>query len=646
MTIGSNTARGIFACNGTSTVFPVPIQAYNASDFLVLLTNAAGVSTVLNLGGDYTLAPSGTEAPPQWTLTTQTGQFPSPYVAGLTLQVILNPVQTQPSQYVSGQAFPSLAVQTNMDRLTEMVIRLQDQVSRAVRAPDGDNAPAMLLPAAPLRELQYLATDVNGNLITVTALPGTANTPQSLGLLLYPQSAAEIAAGVLPVNIQYAYGSFRRYGADPSGTLNSYPAILAASKCNSLIFDDFPGGGNYLIGQDGLLSAYPLTILGQAKNTSAIVVGDAGTRFTLSSAAGVSTACLHYETFATDVHIERIAFQWQNPSLPQFGLRADTDFRAFSILDCSFFGNATPGVYGIYLNFGLGGTFSSGSIRDCTLEDLMVGIDLQGPCTTVKIRDCEFYGAGPALSSYGVLIGAQPSSAPSPAQGVSLIGNTFENWTYGIYSYAGDTRQIGNYFEANTHSWTWWSGAFPVTQSFDFGSIITNGGVPQPNVDFLYNNTSGNMVLSPGIGTYFDSALFNVYRGIASEGQALADGFFTDFAPTVQANGGGTISGLTVTTACYCRIAGRMEIEFEISGTLTGGATTAIQIAIPGALFPAKTARNPCSVVINGASPVPGLAYVTGAAAQINIAPGLNTSAAWTAGAFSINGQLAFRIIS
>lgn len=177
MTIGANTPRVVLNCNGVSTVFPVNIQAYLATDFLVLATVVStSVSTALVLNSDYTLTPSGTLSPTAWTLTTLSGQLVSPFAGTLNLQVILNPTQTQQSQYVQNQPFPSLAIQTNLDRLTQMVLRLQDQATRTPHAPDGDISPQMTIPVAAVRALQYAAYDAQGNATTVTALPGSALT--------------------------------------------------------------------------------------------------------------------------------------------------------------------------------------------------------------------------------------------------------------------------------------------------------------------------------------------------------------------------------------------------------------------------------------------------------------------------------------
>lgn len=260
MTIQSPTARASFVCNSVSTVFPVNIQAYLATDFLVLLTNAAG-STTLNLNSDYTLVASGSLSPPFWSLTTQTGQFVSPYVIGNTLQVILNPSETQLTQYTQGQAFPSLAVQTNLDRLTQMVIRQTDQLSRSLHAPDTDVSPLMLLPSASLRALRYQAYDTNGNAIVVAALPAATNPPAP-----YPQLAGEVGV----VNLQYVYGDLRRYNCDLSGVTDS--TTLFQNACTSIGALGggivFHPGGTVMVNQAVKLSSN--TILQGVGNASLI----------------------------------------------------------------------------------------------------------------------------------------------------------------------------------------------------------------------------------------------------------------------------------------------------------------------------------------------------------------------------------------
>jgi hypothetical protein len=257
MTIGT-AARVLVSCNGASTVFPIAIQAYQATDITVVHTTAAGGESTLILNSDYSLAATGTLAPPAQTLTTLAG---TPYPAGDTLQAFINPVQSQQTQYVQGQQFPSAAVQSNVDRLTQMVQRLQDQVSRALIAPDGDVSPLMTLVPATSRAGLTQMYDSFGNSTVGTPVTGTITGAIIANLLnaittTAPtadkvRSAAELAAGVTPVNFAYAPGNVLRYGVNTTpGTTNMSGAIQAAANQSA-----FSGGspaylpsGQYNIG--------------------------------------------------------------------------------------------------------------------------------------------------------------------------------------------------------------------------------------------------------------------------------------------------------------------------------------------------------------------------------------------------------------
>jgi hypothetical protein len=304
MTIGTNTARVSFACNGVSTVFPVPIQAYLATDFLVLATNnTTGASIVLVLNSDYTLAAAGTLAPTQWSLTTQSSQLASPYATGYTLQVILNPPEVQQTQYVQGQQFPSLAVQTNVDRLTQMTIRLSDQMARAILAPDGDLSPAMLLPASGLRKSTNLGFDANGNVaLNLQLLSGTISTATLAPFLNLSQTSAEASVGVVPTAMQYVPGDVRRYGADPTGA-----AASDTAWANAILVCGATGGrmrvpaGTYLLNNAvtnfptgiGFLNATPFAfdIEGDGPEQSVINMPNATTGWTFTGVLGTPKLC-------------------------------------------------------------------------------------------------------------------------------------------------------------------------------------------------------------------------------------------------------------------------------------------------------------------------------------------------------------------
>lgn len=224
MPIQAPTARVSFACNGATTAFPVNIQSYNASDFLVLLSNnSTGQAATLALGGDYSLTTSGSLSPTFWTLNTLAGQFSSPYAAGFTLQVILNPAETQLSQFTQGQSFPSLAVQTALDRSVQMIIREGDILNRAIIAPDTDVNPVMLLPAASVRKLTNLGFDASGNLALSLQLIGTNLSAASIAQFVYVQDNVLL------------------HGADSTGFGDSLAAFNAATSANTDFVSIPPG---------------------------------------------------------------------------------------------------------------------------------------------------------------------------------------------------------------------------------------------------------------------------------------------------------------------------------------------------------------------------------------------------------------------
>ena len=84
--------------------------------------------------------------------------------------------------------------------------------------------------------LSAAALDGKGRLAgsAAPARPGQVDkvvTANDIGNLLYPQNAAETAAGVIPIFSQFAWGDMRRYGADPTGREDASAAWADAIKC-------------------------------------------------------------------------------------------------------------------------------------------------------------------------------------------------------------------------------------------------------------------------------------------------------------------------------------------------------------------------------------------------------------------------------
>lgn len=219
MTVSTSQIRVNYTGDGVTQNFPIPFPFYLATDLLVIL---AGTSITVG----YSV--SGGNG------TTGTLMMATPPMAAQILQIILNVPLTQLTNLVDGTAFPSATINQVNDRAIQASLRLQDQVSRSVRAPDGDTSPGLLLPSASARASMYLAFDANGNILPTAALPGTANTQASLGPILNPQTVAEGYAGVTPSSYLYPAGGVGGVTLDVRRFMNS-AQISSAAAMDGLI---------------------------------------------------------------------------------------------------------------------------------------------------------------------------------------------------------------------------------------------------------------------------------------------------------------------------------------------------------------------------------------------------------------------------
>ena len=449
------------------------------------------------------------------------------------------------------------------------------------------------------------------------------------------QTDAEAAAGVTPTNLDYPAGDVRRYGADPSGKIDSSNAWAAAISCNSHVFDGHPGGGTYLFGSEVVISRYPVSISGAVKNIGS---GTGGTRITLASTAGPGKAIFNTKSFASGIGIEKMQFDWQSYSTHQIGFHAGADLRASSVLDCSFVnraGGSNPTVIGIQLD---GGAIYSGAvaIRDCYMSGLLYGVNLQGHCTTVRIRDNEFYGNLPG-SSNGVRLA-------NTCCGVTLIGNTFEGWSVGVYSEGAYVVQLGNYFEANSAAhFQWVRGAGNARiWNMSFADILLAGGPP------IYPQTDADacMVLS-GPGYSLSTA-----RGFHQEGRPQNEGFFSSpaFEPKDFAGSGSMqwlVAPQNVITYQASVVGSTMTINFYIADSKTAGvAGMALKIAIPAGHVPAARVRTPCTINNNGSSGV-GMCEVVPGDRHVSVFVDQTASTDWTPSTkTAVGGSITFQILT
>lgn len=203
--------------DGVTVNFTVPWLFYANTDLLVLLNGTTQV-----LGAQYNVAGAGVGS---GTITFTT----APPVGTGNVQIILNDPITQTANFVDGTAFPSATMNQALDRSVQISSRLQDQINRSIRAPDGDATPIMLLPPAATRANTNLGFDSNGNISPNVALISGTLSASSIAAFITPPTATEIATGVTVVAPWYPYGNVLRYGI-----VANNPAAAAANAAIAL----------------------------------------------------------------------------------------------------------------------------------------------------------------------------------------------------------------------------------------------------------------------------------------------------------------------------------------------------------------------------------------------------------------------------
>lgn len=221
MTVQTPQVRVSYTGDGTTTSFPIPFAFYLPTDITVILAGSI-ITTGYSIGGGG----SGTPLVPN----TGTAVMAAAPAAGINLQIVLTVPLTQLVNLVDGTAFPSATLNQVNDRAVQAEQRLNDIISRAIRAPDGDVSPAMLLPSASARAGLWAMFDQLGNIATAAGLPPgqTISTAILASFLELSPTSAEIIAGVTVANLAYQPFDLRRYGADSTGGTPSDAAMLSA----------------------------------------------------------------------------------------------------------------------------------------------------------------------------------------------------------------------------------------------------------------------------------------------------------------------------------------------------------------------------------------------------------------------------------
>lgn len=277
MAVSSTTTRTAYVGDGTTNPLTIPWIFWSPDDIQVYsIVVATGVTTLWTRGSQYTITggagSTGAVVPSSGT------------VVGTNTLILLNPVETHLTSYVPNEPFPSEVVQTDFDRLTQMVQYVNAFTHYSLSVPYTELSPPTSLPTASARANKFLAFDGSGNPQASAGTSGVALTQGNVGLALYPQTAAEISASVTPTNYGYPALDVRRYGA--AGDWNGSSGTDNLTAFNNAFLVANVSGGVVTVPSGNFRISAPIKMF---RNTAFIGAGVGATTITKNTNATILT---------------------------------------------------------------------------------------------------------------------------------------------------------------------------------------------------------------------------------------------------------------------------------------------------------------------------------------------------------------------
>lgn len=172
MTLPASTRRSpVYVGNGVATQFPFEFEVFEATDLLVVRTNADGTIDNLVLNSDYSVSlNSNQDDNPGGTIT-----FPisgSPLASPASLVILGDLPYDQTLALPAGGNFSPTAIERAFDRASMQIQQINDKADASLRAPVGETMSA--LPPAASRANRTLGFDSSGNPTVLTPEPGSA----------------------------------------------------------------------------------------------------------------------------------------------------------------------------------------------------------------------------------------------------------------------------------------------------------------------------------------------------------------------------------------------------------------------------------------------------------------------------------------
>jgi len=391
MTIPATESEISYAGDGVTVALPIPFAFDSASDLLVKQEDADGVVTTVTLG--FTV--SGGSG------STGTLTFAVAPASGVTTWIIDDPPVSQGTDYRDNDAFPAESHERALDKLTRIVKRLSQKVTRAIRYADGESNTDGELADVATRAGKYLFFDaITGAVSYAVSIVGTTLTQSVFNSFLagserYKRSPEEIAANVTPVDYSWPPGWIPRYATLADGTDETTKLQEAMDVGMQGLPVIFPKGKTYVATQ--LDVAAGMRILGHGA-TSVLKLKDNQPSFTrlLTTEDNLhddanDSELLEIDGMCFDGNRSNqgtyTGFQKEQQS-PIFlaGDNVQAGRLRFRISNCYFRDTAGDGIHQ-YWN-------SDGVVENCFFQDCFrSSVAVTGGYSKLRISDCRGIGA-------------------------------------------------------------------------------------------------------------------------------------------------------------------------------------------------------------------------------------------------------------
>ena len=185
---------------------------------------------------DYTVTGEGNDAGGTVTLTTG--------LAGGEIVTLYRDIPIErTTDFQQNGPLASASFNDELDKLVMIAQQLENAVGRAVRVPQSaeiNNGQMLLSPPADWKGKYLYFSATTGVPEPATAVTGTALSQSTIGALLHPRTAAEIAASVTPTDYNYLPGDVRRYGAVGDGSTDDTTALQNALNSGERVIKGYP----------------------------------------------------------------------------------------------------------------------------------------------------------------------------------------------------------------------------------------------------------------------------------------------------------------------------------------------------------------------------------------------------------------------